>query len=141
MKTVIKVLFDTHVILDVLLNREPFVAAASQLMTAVERNEIKGYLGATTVTTLFYLMAKTLGKAAAEENLHLLLRLFDVATVNQAVIETALDSAYADFEDAVLYSAAALVECDAIVTRNIKYFKSSTVPVYAPDELLAVLGV
>jgi hypothetical protein len=86
-------------------------------------------------------MAKTLGKAAAEENLHLLLRLFDVATVNQAVIETALDSAYADFEDAVLYSAAALVECDAIVTRNIKDFKSSTVPVYAPDELLAVLGV
>jgi len=136
-----KVLFDTHIILDVLLKREPFAAAASQLMAAVERDEIEGFLGATTVTTLFYLMAKTLGKAAAEENLHLLLRLFKVATVNQSVIETALDSDYADFEDAVLYSAAALIGCNAIVTRNVKDFKASTVPVYASDELLAILGV
>jgi predicted nucleic acid-binding protein len=134
------VLFDTNVILDVLLKREPFYPAASQLLAAVEREEIQGYLGATTVTTLFYLMAKTLGKNAAEENLHLLLRLFSVAAVNQTVVETALDSAFVDFEDAVLYAAAAQAGCNAIVTRNVKDFKASRVPVYAPEELLIILS-
>ncbi len=135
-----KVLFDTNIILDVLLKREPFVDAASQLMAQVERNQIQGYLGATTVTTLFYLMAKTLGKTNTEQSLKLLMQLFSVAPVNQLVIETALNANAADFEDAVLYCAAAQIGCDAIVTRNIKDFKGAALPVYRPEELLAILN-
>ncbi|ONG41889.1 twitching motility protein PilT [Alkanindiges hydrocarboniclasticus] len=135
-----KVLFDTNIILDVLLQREPFFVPASKLMSQVEQKKIQGFLGATTVTTLFYLMAKTLGKTAAEQNMNLLLKLFEVATIDKSVIDYALSAKFTDFEDAVLYSAAKTAGCDALVTRNIKDFKNSSVPVYAPEELLAILS-
>ena len=58
-----KVLFDTNIILDVLLNREPFVANSALLMGYVESEVIEGYLCATTITTLDYLLSKALNKA------------------------------------------------------------------------------
>ncbi len=47
-----KTLFDTNVILDVLLDREPFSDDASFLLSKVEKSEIIGYICATTVTTI-----------------------------------------------------------------------------------------
>ena len=60
------VLFDTNVILDLLLEREPFVRDAQALVSRVERGEIVGLLCATTVTTLHYLLCKSLGKRKRE---------------------------------------------------------------------------
>lgn len=64
-----------------------------------------------------------------------MLGLFDVAPVNQTVLEGALESNFTDFEDAVLHQAALDVNADGIVTRNTGHFKRATIPVYAPDEL------
>jgi len=55
----VKVLFDTNIILDVLLNREPFVELSASLVSLVEAGEIKGYLCATTLTTIDYLISKS----------------------------------------------------------------------------------
>lgn len=60
-----KVLFDTNVILYLLLDREPFSDAASYLLSKVERSEIIGYVCATTITTIHYLATKALGAEAA----------------------------------------------------------------------------
>lgn len=134
-----RVLFDTNIILDVLLDREPFVRASNELMSCAERGEVSGYLCASTVTTLFYLASKTVGKEQAHTHLSMLLRVFDVAAVNRTVIESALASQFSDFEDAVLYYAAAHAGLDAIVTRNPRDFKLAKIPVYQPNELLVVL--
>jgi len=55
-----KILFDTNVILDVLLERKPFVKSALYLLSKVERSEINGFLCATTITTIYYLTKNTL---------------------------------------------------------------------------------
>ncbi len=47
-----KVLFDTDIILDVLLDREPFADNAAYLLSKVERSEIIGFVCATTITTI-----------------------------------------------------------------------------------------
>ena len=60
-----KVLFDTNVVLDFLLDRKPFSAVAARLLARVERGEIEGLLGATTLTTIHYLLAKVIGGEAA----------------------------------------------------------------------------
>ena len=60
-----KTLFDTNVILDVLLDREPFSDEASFLLSKVERAEIVGFICATTVTTIYYIASKALGPKAA----------------------------------------------------------------------------
>lgn len=56
-----KILFDTNVVLDVLMDREPFSDAAAELFTTVEDGSGIGYLCATTLTTVYYLAGKALG--------------------------------------------------------------------------------
>ncbi|MDE2887784.1 MAG: PIN domain-containing protein [Gemmatimonadota bacterium] len=136
-----KILFDTNVVLDLLLDREPFSDIAARLFSRVDEGELSGFISATTVTTVHYLARRTIGDRQARREIQNLIDLFDVAPVNLAVLEGALQSKFTDFEDAVLYNAALNVNADGIVTRNIGDFKRATIPVYAPEELDCLVQV
>lgn len=133
------ILFDTNVILDLLLKREPYDAHARDLFIKIEKREITGYLCSTTVTTVYYFVAKLLDRMQAEDSMKQLLQIFEVASVDRTTLEVALSVGFIDFEDAVLYASGSLNKVDGIVTRNPKDFKKSLITVYAPDELLAAL--
>ena len=135
-----RVLFDTDVVLDLLLDREPHSEFAALLIAEVERGRLSGYLCATSITTIHYLASKAIGAAGAREQIRKLLSLFEVATVNRAVFNGALETKFRDFEDAVSHEAARLVEAMAIVTRNLHDFRTSVIPVYSPEDLLALLA-
>jgi len=134
-----KVLFDTNIILDVLLDREPFSEDAALLMSKVERSEITGFLGATTITTIHYLASKVLGSELALKHIHSILGLFEIAPINRIVLENALEARFTDFEDAVLYEAACHIGAEYIITRNISDFKKSKLPVFTPGEFMNML--
>ncbi len=133
------ILFDTNVILDVMLDRAPFSEPASQLLSLVERGEIFGIICATTVTTIHYLSTKVLVKNKSQTQIKELITLFEIGAVNRTVIEDALKSKFSDFEDAVIYQTANHAGAEAIVTRDPKGFKQSKLPVYSPIELLKIL--
>jgi predicted nucleic acid-binding protein len=135
----VRLLLDTHVVLDVLLNREPHAEAAASLFALVERGAVRGVLGATTVTTVHYLAEKHVGKVPAREHIRTLLLLFDVANVSKATLIQALESELEDYEDAVLHQAGIDAEVDGIVTRNRDDFLKSEAPVFSPSEALAAL--
>ena len=105
----------------------------------MEDGTIIGYLCGTTITTVYYLASRTLGAARAQEEIRKLLSLFEVAPVNRLVLESALVVDFNDFEDAVIHEAACHVGADAIVTRNLKDFKKSRIPVYTSEELARIL--
>lgn len=134
-----KILFDTNVVLDVLMDRLPHSEAASELFSQVEKGTIIGYLCSTTITTLFYLASKSIGAERAREEIRKLLTLFEIAPVNRFVIESALDADFSNFEDAVIHEAACHSGADAIVTRNQKDFKKSRIPVYSSEEMSKIL--
>jgi len=131
----LKIVFDTNIVLDVLLIREPYAQMSINLFDAVVSKEIEGYLCATTVTTIDYLVSKRQDKQRARELVRRLLELFSVTEVNEAVLAKAVDSDFSDFEDAVLYQASCYAGVDSIVTRNSKDFKTALLPIYSPDEL------
>jgi len=135
------VLFDTNVILDVMLDRIPFSEPASQLLSLVERGEISGIICATTVTTIHYLSTKVVGKNRSQNQIKDLITLLEIASVNRTVIEDALKSKFTDFEDAVIYQAAHHAGAEAIVTRDPKGFKESKLPIFNPIELLKILQI
>jgi len=135
----LRVLFDTNVILDVLLDREPFSSTAAKLFSKVETGEITGYVCATTITTLHYISSKVIGADSAIEEINKLLMLFEVAPVNRAVLDAALTSGFKDFEDAVVHESGVYKETQGIVTRDFDGFKKSKINVYSPEELLLML--
>lgn len=134
-----KILLDTNIVLDVLMDRMPFSDAAVELFSKVEDGAIIGYLCGTTITTVYYLASRTLGAARAQEEIKKLLSLFEVAPVNRLVLESALVIDFSDFEYAVIHEAACHVGADAIVTRNLKDFKKSRISVYTSEELARFL--
>jgi len=136
----VKVLLDTNVILDVLLNRHPFSDDSAQLMAMVDRSEVQGFLCATTVTTIHYLLAKYLDSKRSIKQVRLLLSLFEIAPVNRVVLENALAGHSPDYEDAVIIEAAQHAGVEYIVTRNIKDFKKSLIPVYTPAGFIQALA-
>ena len=135
-----KVILDTNIVLDVLLERRPFAAPAAKIFSLAERSEVSGMLCATTITTIDTLLSQALPKEDARQTLWKLLSLFEVAAVNRLVIERALHSKIPDFEDAVLDEAGQLAGAACIITRNAKDFHHSPLQVLDATEFLSQLS-
>ncbi len=134
-----KVVFDTNIVLDLLLDRQPWAQPAAELFARVESGALEGYLCATTLTTVHYLAAKSVGAERARKEVRDLLSLFAVAPVNRPILLAATELSFADFEDAVLYEAARHVAAEVIVTRDPAGFKKAELPIVAPEEFAKVL--
>ena len=132
-----KVLFDINVVLDFFLEREPFFKEIYRLFSAVENNKIKGYLCASSIDTIHYLISKSLGKNEANEVIYKLLKVFEVTEINKITILEAISEDFNDFEDSIIYASAYLNGIDYIVTRDKKGFKNSKVKILTPVEAVA----
>ena len=132
-----KVLFDTNVVLDVLLARAPHADVAAQLFNLVDRGRIQGVLCATTITTIHYLATKAAGRRAAKKHIQELMTMFEIAPVDNEVLAQAIEIDLPDYEDAVLHEAARAAGVAGIVTRNAKDFRGAKLPVFSPKELLS----
>lgn len=136
-----KVIFNTNILLDTILNR-PSREDALRLMLAVSDEKIQGLISANSITDLYYLARKGIGDSAAREAIFDLLSMFDVAPVNGDVCSMALNEPMNDYEDAVLAVCAARAGADYIATGDREFLKSeSPVQVKTPAALLQMLGV
>jgi predicted nucleic acid-binding protein len=133
------ILFDTNVILDVLLDRQPHSFASGAAWAFVENGKAEGMLAAHAITTLHYLVRKELGNPKAKRVISEILKVFEVAAVNRSVLDEALESSLSDFEDAVTAAAAHAAGCDCIVTRDPKGFRGSRVRCMTPEAALPLL--
>jgi predicted nucleic acid-binding protein len=124
-----RILFDTNVVLDVLLDRQPYV----------ETGVSEGMVAAHTVRTIHYLIRKEMGNIKAKRVISAILRVFGVAAVDGAVVQEALQLPFADFEDAVSAAAARLAGCACIVTRDPKGFRGSPVRSLTPEAVIPLL--
>jgi predicted nucleic acid-binding protein len=135
-----RILLDINVVLDVLLDRKPHAGASVRVWSAVEMGKVEGLLAAHEITTIFYLVGRERGVAAARRATAAILQVFRVASVDGEVIRRALELAWPDFEDAVAAMAAESAGCDGIITRDRRGFLESPVRVYTPEAAAAVLS-
>ena len=131
-----RVLVDTNIILDDLLEREPFVRDAKALLQAIEDQQIQGYITATTLTDIFYIARKNKGIERARQHIFDLLALMQICTVNRSILETAILSNLPDFEDAVQIACALNENLDAIITRDTQDFAGADLQILSAGELL-----
>ncbi len=136
----LRLALDTNVALDLLMRRGPFEHDAAELFAAAARHQLEGLLVATSITTVYYVVAKAYGSARALEDVRRLLSLFDIAPVTRPVLDDAAAHPGRDFEDAVLAFAARHAGATGIVTRDPTGFAGAPLPVYTPAEALALLA-
>lgn len=139
-----KVLFDTNVILDLLLNRQPFCEMSARVIDLSARKTIEGYISASAITDIYYIAYKTLrDRSKVSSLLERLLKIVSVAGVTETEILEALKSGWNDFEDAVQYFSARNIAVSYIVTRNKKDYLSAKedIVIAEPQEFLNLMEI
>ena len=131
-----KVLVDTNIVLDLLTKRKGFYKPASQLFTLSDNKEIKLAISSLTFANTYYLLSKELNSVKAKEVLRKFKLLVKVLPMNDKIIDLSLNS---DFEDAIQYFTALENKLDIIITRNLKDFKLSIIPVMTANDYLTMI--
>ncbi|MBR3046576.1 MAG: PIN domain-containing protein [Enterococcus sp.] len=136
-----RLMIDTNIILDVLLEREPLYSTSKQVLTMCEEKKIYGFISATTATDIFYLIRKSLNSTdEAYQALGHILDIVKVLTVTNEDVNTAFIQKARDFEDCLLATCAKSNKCDGIVTRNLKDFTTFDIKVFSPDEIIETIN-
>ncbi len=133
-----RVLIDTNIVLDFLLQREPFFQDADLLFQAIATEQVDGHITATTLTDIFYIARRhTRSIEQARQAVSETLNVMTICPVDRAILESALSSNLADFEDAVQIFSAVAQKLDGIVTRDRQGFTNSPISVFSIQELLS----
>ena len=132
------VLIDTDVLLDFYLDRKPFSEDSLQLLLKCEQKQFRAFVTPVIIANTYYILRRHATHHYVVERLQILLNTISVLAMDQKQVLAALESKFTDFEDALQYfSAVNSNKIDAIITRNIKDFKKSALPVFTPQEYLA----
>jgi predicted nucleic acid-binding protein len=129
-----RVFVDTDVILDLLLAREPFFAAAARFFLLLQERRIEGFTTPVVFSNLFYILRQGMPAPEAVTALRKLRLLVGILPVDEGTVDTTLASSFVDFEDGLQYYAATASGLDAVVTRNKKDFRSAEIPVLNAEE-------
>ena len=136
-----KLLIDTNVLLDVALKRDPWAQEAVLLLDAIARGRAQGFVAGHAVTTIHYVVERTVDAVAAATAVNDVLQVLTVIPLEAAEFQRALAMGLRDYEDAVQVAACLKVGADVLVTRNAKDFKGAVVTLRTAGEVLALLAV
>jgi len=132
-----QILLDTDVILDFFLERKPFSQDSVKILSLAENKKIKVYLTSLSFSNCYYILKQIGSRETVIDNLRKLARISEIMSVNSKSVELALYSEFRDFEDALQYfSAYQKDKINVIITRNIKDYKKSELPVMTPENYL-----
>ena len=130
---------DSDVLLDMLLTREPFWGYTQLLLLESQNLGITLNTSVLVIANLNYILGKKIGASAAKNTIKTLVKRINILSFESDIIDLALTSEFNDLEDAIQYSIAKRYKCDAIITRNIKDYKQSTIPVLTAEQFLRTL--
>ncbi len=130
------VFFDTDILIDVALGRQPHANASAQVLDLAEGRAFRSFIAWHSIANFYYIVTTDSGKGHARDFINDLLAFVEVAPTRtkDAVYATTLNSA--DFEDDLQIAAAVASRANVILTRNVKHYKKSPIQVLAPGSFL-----
>ena len=131
-----EVFIDADIVLDLLCKREPFYSYAAEVFTMGDTGIIKLVTTPLVFANVFYILRKASGIEKAKELLRKLRIMVGVVSLNDKVIDLALNSAFNDFEDGIQYFAAREQGIKLLLTRNVKDYKAADLIIQTPEEYL-----
>lgn len=136
-----KIFVDTNILVDLIADRKPFSKYAIKIFNTAETKKIKLFTSSHSLATTCYLLKKYVDDKTLREVLLELIEYVTIIPVDSAILTKGLRSKHKDFEDSIqIFCATTIEKIDCIVTRNVKDFKGSELPIFAPEELCAKIS-
>jgi len=134
-----RILLDTNIFLDVLLDRPGVADESEQALNRFhEAPALYGWISWHTLSNLYYIGERFAGRAKALDEIDRILNVFQVAAVETKDALAARRLPMKDFEDALQSASALAAKVDNLLTRNIRDFRYSPVPAISPRQFLKV---
>ena len=135
------VYFDTNVVVDILLKREPFFNDSFKALSAIASKSVNGIIGTSAITDIYYIINKEIKDKEKSLNsiFNILKILLLVETIPQDIF-TAKVLNVQDFEDSVISAIANRNDADYIITRNVDDFVKSSVQAISPSDFLKIIS-
>lgn len=133
-----RLFLDTNIVIDFLGERESFYDAVAKILTLADRKKIKVFTSPIAIATTHYILAKYENPKSALEKIRKFKVLCSISTMDDDVMDKAINSKFNDFEDALQYFSAVETKCDIIITRNEKDFKNALIPVMNAENYLKI---
>lgn len=134
------VFVDTNVLLDVVLERQPYVADALAIWDMVEEGRVRSSVSAISFNNADYLVRKISGMPRSRAIMGTMLVIFEVVPLDRTILEQSVRSSIVDFEDAIQYFSVLRVRATHLVTRNPGHFPKDELAVVSPGEFLMIIG-
>ena len=132
-----KLLVDSDVVIDFFTDREPHANPASELFELSQQGSLQLYLSAVSINNIYYIVRRFLGHKKTLEVVETLTEMTQIVGTTKKEIIQALKNNFKDFEDSVQYSSAlSVVDLDAIITKNTKDYRNSSIAVMTPLNFL-----
>ena len=136
-----RIFIDINIAIDLLSERNPFYASVAQIFSLGDEGKINISFSSLGFSILDFIISKERGKTKSREILRKFKMLVKVLSVDEKIINLALNSDFRDFEDAIQYEVAKENKQEIIISRNLKDFKTSEIPVFLPEDFLKLLLV
>ena len=134
------VLLDTNIIIDLLAKREPFDQDARMLFSLADKEKVILYTSALSIANLSYVLLRKRKPEETKQILRKLNLLVGILSLDEKIINLTLnDNDFNDFEDGLQYYSALENNIEIIVTRNLKDFKNSRIPVMTARQLNEII--
>jgi predicted nucleic acid-binding protein len=132
-----RVFCDTNLLLDVLVEREPFYENSARIWALAEARGIQGIISVLSYPNVFYVVRRLKDRHTAQRAVLLLRDIFEPVAIDEQMLHQAIDAAFVDLEDAFQFFGALRAGADCLVTRNPRHFPDDDIPVFTPAEFLA----
>ena len=131
------IFIDINILMDIFAERHPFIQNSLKIYVLGAKGKIKLYTTSNTITTLHYLLKKTVSEEKIRMCLDEIINNVFIIPIDRIIISKSLKSAHKDFEDAIQITAAQSINTmNCIVTRDLKDYKNAEIDVYTPDQFL-----
>jgi len=136
-----KILIDTNVLLDYLLERDPFFENAKEVILSCIDGKAKGCIAAHSISNMFFILRKDYDANERREVLSNLCSIFDVEGIDKAKLLSGLaNEDFADFEDCLQMECAKSCGARCIVTRNVSDYVTSEIEAITPEDYLTSIS-
>lgn len=132
-----KLFIDTNIIIELLSHREPFYDESAELFSLADRKIIELSVSSLAIANTSYTLLRQTDSKKTKEILRKLRLIVKILPLDDKIIGVALnDDSFTDFEDGLQYFTAIENNQDLIITRNLKDFKKSKLPVMTASQFL-----
>ena len=131
-----RIFLDTNVILDYLLEREPFYYDALKLWAACEEGTVEGYVSALTVNNVHYIAHRLKSETTAMIAVRGILSVFNVVPLDKELMKLAADFHDRDYEDDIQLQSAIRSGCTHLFPRDPTHFHTKALAIVPPSSFL-----